>query len=159
MAVSYTPYAAWNSRITIFGQSFAAYRWSVNMKSEDIDATNFEGGGFEEWVSYVGGAGVGNGLNVNAGALPADRTVVGCDVSAEAFWDAAKNPISSIGVLGILPGTRVSAVTFYVNFAISVYWFFPRVKISTVTVDAEVKGGVKFSFTGKSDGPFTVPQG
>ncbi len=159
MAVSYTPYAAWNSRISINFVVFAAYRWSVNMKSEDIDATNFEGGGFEEWVTFVGQAGVGLGLDGVGSAAPANRTVVGCDLSAEAFWDAANNPLSGAGVLKLLPGTQIANVVFYVNNSQVKSWLFPFVKVSTATVDAEVKGGVKFSFTGKSDGRFSVPQG
>ncbi len=169
MAVSYTPLAAWNARIAIgppintgFASGlvdadkvlvnfFAAYHWSVNTKTDDADVTSFESGGFEEWLSNVGNAGAGYVTS------PGNYTVLGADISVEAFWDASKNPISSVGVLKIVPGTLIS-LGLYINRVLNRRWTFPSVKVSTASVDAEVKGGVKFNFSGKGDGVWQVPQ-
>lgn len=130
-------FAAYNASVRINGNTLIAKKWEVNNKADKLDVSNFEGGGFKE---YIGG-------------------MVDCDVSIEFDWygTAGGNPFDA--PLSILPSTALTNVRLYVNGTAGPFWSFPSFFVESVTNTADTKQQMTLRVTGSSTGTFTDPTG
>ncbi len=133
-------FSAKNARVQINGTTLTANKWMVTAKTDELDISNFE-------------TVVGNNVY-------ADYTfgLAECEVQVEAIWDAANNPHTAPP--SITAGSTISNLRLYLDkINLAVFWSFPVFQIFTCTTDAEVRGIVKYTFTGKNKGAFTYPGG
>lgn len=127
--------AGFLGRVKATGVNLKLNKWSVTPRSEDIDTTNFESGGYEEGIGGV----------------------VGADVTFEGLWDAGQNPYDNPPLL--VPGTIITNVYLYINKNETQFFLFPSLRIIQAPVNVDVPGKSTYSITAKSDGSFTFPSG
>src|SRR5678815_3659860 len=109
------------------GKTAVAKKWTVNYKGDKLDVSNFEGGGFCEFIS---------------GLLQLDITI-------ELDWDGAAagagggNPFDAGGPL-LIPGTTVSALKLYLNKGQGAdpFWDVTSFVVESANNVADVKGVV-----------------
>lgn len=131
-------FSAKNARVYINGTYLSATKWMVSTKTDELDITNFE--------------------TTAADNVYADYTfgVKEAEVSVEAVWDASHNPHNSPP--NIKSGSVLTNVRLYLDATnLSSYWSFPSFQVFTVSTDAEIRGIVKYTFSGKNKGVFTEP--
>lgn len=114
------------------GYNLVLQNWTVTEHIEDADASNFEGGGYEE---HIGG-------------------LLGCDVSFSGNWNASLLPWTNPPNIG--PGT-FPHIQLYPNLADNVPYDFPSFFVVSIQTTVDVHQAVKISITGKSDGVYTPP--
>ncbi len=122
-----------NARVTVGVTDLCMVKWTINGKVDELDVTCFESGGYAE---YQGG-------------------FQEADINFEGFWelDDHANPPN------IMPNT-FNALTIFmdrINAGAGVSFFTSDFFISTVTVDAEARGMVKITVSGKASGQFNYP--
>lgn len=124
-----------NSRVTagLANTVLQAYKWTVEVRADEIDVTNFESGGFTDYLtSYVDAMG-----------------------TVDAFWDKDDNqPFDDPPQL--LPGQQTN-LTLYMHTDLLNYFRFPIAIILSSTVDAAVRDVVRYNFTFRNKGPFYYP--
>ncbi len=147
MAVSFSPYAAYNARVSFNTHGveliLVARKWTVNVKTVDIDASNFEGVGYVEQIT----------------------SVVGADVSLEFLYDKNLLIANNLGATQIVPtmvaasGYDIEGVRLYVNSsaAPASFFLFPFLTEVSISCDADVHNALVMTLTGKSDSSFTYP--
>lgn len=134
-------FSAKNARVQINGTNFTANKWMVNIKTDELDITNFE--------------------TTAANNIYADYTsgVMEAEVSVELIYDVLVDPFS--GAPSITPGTILTNLILFmdrINFAgVNGRFLFPSFQVFNCSVDAETRGIVKYSFVGKNKGIFKVP--
>ncbi len=142
MAVSFSPYAAYNARVRMNNTTLVANKWTVNVKVDDIDATNFEGLGFGEQITGV----------------------VSADVTIEFLYDPTFANDNNFTFMQLVPSMSIGTYDFTnvklfpnaIDNAASSFTF-PRLTGLGVNTDVDVHGALRVSITGKSDGVFTYP--
>ncbi len=134
-----------NAALHSGGVLMPATRWQVTWKADALDATTFE-----------------NLASVSAGvsqATPQSSWLAGItdtDVSLDLLWDTTINPFIS-SPPGIGPGDY-SQVTLYFDTTAAdksgttAFWLFSNCMWIDVVMDAEVRGIVKYSLTGRQSG-------
>lgn len=132
-------FSAKNARVQVNGTNLSAIKWMVTAKTDELDISNFE--------------------TTTPDNIFADYTfgLQEAEVQVEAIWDANADPHANPP--NIIAGGTITNLKLFldkVNFA-SRCWTFPSFQIFTVTVDAEVRGIVKYTFTGKNKGAYTYP--
>lgn len=100
-----------------------------------MDATCFEGGGFEEHLNNV----------------------VGANISLKINWNAAANLYDSPP--NFQPGVFLTTVTLYINVTDNVFWSFPQIMVVQAPVAVQIKQMISFSVEAVSDGTFSYPSG
>lgn len=126
--------SARKARVTIGGTNLLATKWTVEIKSDEIDVTNFESGGFADYMT----------------------TYVDAMVTVDAFYDPANNPHGDPP--NILTGNILEDVELWTKTTIVAENFsFPLLLVLSCTVDAAVRDAVRISFTGRNKGPFVYP--
>jgi hypothetical protein len=122
-----------NSRITVNGGSpLNVEKYTISVRVGDINITDFE----SQSDGTVWEYGV-TGIQV------ADITWEGC-------YDSGNGPF------GYGPGL-VQNVNIYVSKTSAISFNFPFMRILSIGVNTDVNGLTKFTVTGKSSGPFTMP--
>lgn len=124
-----------NSRVQINATNLKKARWNVNENLEEIDTVNFESGGYDEGIGGISG----------------------CDWSLGGLWDANKNAFDDPP--GLYPRDDLATLRFYENVTDNVRWSFTYARVRSATNGAEVRQGVTFESSGKSQGSFTRPTG
>lgn len=132
-AVTGKPRAGKGGRFTAGGVNMVVSNWSANDTVEDLDATNFEGGGFVEHV---------------AGCFS-------CDLNVSGNWDAHHIPF--VNPPNLAPGNFLTNVTSYVNVVDGSFYSFASFFVVSVSTTVNVHQAVQISIAGKSDGPYTQP--
>lgn len=133
--MAFTPRSAKNAKVRIGAATFTAKVWNVVNKSDKLDTTNFESGGYE--TSTFG--------------------IESAEVSIEADWDGAANPFDSPPAL--TPGASVSTVKLYLNDTTGPYWSFPTLNLFEANCTANVRETLKISIKGSGHGTFVRPTG
>lgn len=136
----FTPRSAKNAKVRIGTQILVAKKWTVTPKSDKLDVSNFEGGGFYE---FIGG-------------------LVQADVEIEFDMDAAA--VNATGnnydIPNIQPGNNNTAVVkLFLNDTTSPFWSFPNFFIETMPNTADVKQTQQGRLTGSGSGQFLYPTG
>ncbi len=127
-----------------------ASKWSLNVRIETIDTTNFTSNGY---ASYIPGVRYG-------------------DCSVEAFWDSVNMPTADPPC--IYPGAR-PLVYLYLSKPplggdigvpdcadtsqpdLAQYWYFFSTLITEVDCSADAHGMLRYDFKFRNDGPFEAP--
>lgn len=107
-----------------------AARWSVEFTSDEVDVTNFEGGGFAEWIP----------------------SHVDAKVSFDGFYDLSADPFNSASP-GLVAGTII-ACRLYMRRTGNLNFYFPKLSLFNVNVEAGVRDAVRYSVMGKNLGQF-----
>ncbi len=127
-------YSGKNARVSVGGNFLCVVKWTINGKVDELDVSCTESGGFAE---YKGG-------------------VQEADVTLEGFWELNEHDPA----FNIMPNVNQAVViAIDVVNAVGSVWTFPALFISGVTIDAEVRGMVKITITGKGNGLFFYPGG
>lgn len=143
--MAWTPFSAKQAKITSnTGKTVTANKWTVNYKGDKIDVSNFEGGGFYQFIS---------GLKQ-------------LDVTIELPWDGQAagatggNPFDAGGPL-LVPGTTVSALKLYLNKGVAAdpFWDVTSFVVESANNVADVKGAMVLTITGSATGSFVAPTG
>lgn len=126
------------ARIQIGGVNLTSTRWTVNCKVDALDITTQSDLGYGR---YQGG-------------------VMDADISFEAFWDGTNNPFN---VPSLKPNSTV-AITIFVDRvnlpnAATQTFIFPEVFVESVSTDAEVRGMVKYTVSGKCVDTYSIVGG
>lgn len=125
-----------NSRVKVGATVLNFAEWSVNIKGDDLDTTNFEDGGRE------------------TGTIGVDV----CEWSLKGDWDAGNNWIDP-DPPGFVPRDDLEDLRLIVNVADDVFWDFPVSRVLSATNSTQVRGKVSFDASGKSNGAYTLPTG
>jgi hypothetical protein len=135
-------YAAKNARVKLGAVNIYAMRWTINAKTDDLDVSNCEGGGFG---TYIPG-------------------LIDADVTFDGIWDSVQDPFANPP--NISPGaffgnglTGANATCkFYLDYVnLASFWSFSSLLITSVSQDTDVRGFLKFSCTSKGCGAYTMP--
>lgn len=120
------------SRVDVDGVKILANRWTANVKTDELDVTTFESDRYGDFIPGI----------------------VEADVSVEGFFDSANNPHEDP------PNIRAGAVitlTLYTDDVASDHFDFPFFLVTSCSVEAEVRGALRISFTGRNKGIFRMP--
>jgi hypothetical protein len=136
-------YSAKNARVQINGSNLFAMRWTITAKTDDLDVTNFESGGFG---IYFGG-------------------IMDADITFDAVWDSVQDPfanpptIQPAAILGNGQTGAGATVKFFLDWInLGVFWSFSGILVTSVTQDTDVRGFIKFSVAAKNaTGAYTMP--
>ncbi len=153
-------FSARNARVTINfpfsliapgdAHELFASKWSLNVRVETIDTSNFTSNGY---ASYVPGLRYGDG-------------------SVEGFWDSVNNPTADPPCIypgakpkiflylskpfpAIDPGVPACANTTQPD--LEQYWYFASCLITEVDCSADAHGMLRYDFKFRNDGPFEAP--
>lgn len=143
-------FSARNARISYEGTNLLGLKWSINVKVDEIDVSNFEGRGY---VDYIGG-------------------LWEADVSFDAIVDNSRAGPGNF--TQIWPGKLTLPVIFYFDAGTARHvttaalvasatvpatrgFLFGSLLITSVSVEAEVRSFVRMSVTAKNAGLFSMP--
>lgn len=135
-------FSARNCQILVGGQALTATRLTITGRAEEHDITNFD--------------------SVSGTTLFHEVTLgkVECDLQVEAWWNSSQNPHGNPP--GIWPGAQYRNVKVildrqHANANTQRTFEFPKMAITEVVVEAEVRGLVKYTFTAKASLSFNYP--
>jgi len=121
-----------NARVRIDSTNFAATKWSVDVKADEIDITNFETGGFKDYLtSYVEAM-----------------------ISIDLFYDTTNGPFDT-NLLSV--GSQPAILLFTQRDTAQEFFSFPASIILSANVSAEVRDAVRVSVTARNKGAFLYP--
>lgn len=140
-------FSARNARISFEDTWLLALKWTVNIKADELDVSNMESQGYAD---YIGG-------------------LWEADISFDAIVDSAVASNSFY----IWPGKNTGTVTFYFDYSTNVPSItnnnaqvasattkniaFTSLFLSSVNIDAEVRGFLRMSVSAKNKGVFQMP--
>ncbi len=127
-------HAGYNAQVQIDGVTFCAIRWSVNESVEDLDTTNFCGDGYATRI----------------------RGIRQAEITIEMNWDETNNfnmtpPNAQVGekvAIDLWPDVDSNPTDIY---------DFSSVLVTGINFDVDVRGLVKTTLTGMSDGSYLIP--
>jgi len=121
-----------NARVRIDGTNFAATKWSVDVKADEIDITNFETGGFKDYLtSYVEAM-----------------------ISIDLFYDTTSGPFDT-NLLSV--GSQPVILLYTQRDTAQEFFSFPASIVLSANVSAEVRDAVRVSVTARNKGAFLYP--
>lgn len=137
-------FSARNARINYDGSNLLGLKWSINVKVDEIDVSNFEGLGY---VDYIGGL-----------------------WEADISFDAIHPGGAAVSYTNLYPGAIVPA-TFYLDSGSAIHvrtvagiatasnrsFSFGNMLLTSVSIEAETRSFIRFSATAKNCGLFTWP--
>ncbi len=127
-------HAGYNAQVQIDDVVFCAIRWSVNESVEDLDTTNFCGDGYATRIRGIRQAEITIEMNwdeTNNFNMTPPNAQVGEKVNIELFPDFDSNPTDQ--------------------------YSFTSVLVTGINFDVDVRGLVKTTLTGMSDGSYSIP--
>jgi len=131
--MAFTPLSAKNAQVRFGNYVFTAKKWQVNPKGDALEITNFEGGGFADWIGGV----------------------IECDFTIDADWDSASDPFANPP--NIVVTSILSTIKLYTNLVGSAFWSFPSALVTDTPFSADVRQTESFSCTCKAKGTFQYP--
>lgn len=136
----YATFSAKNAAVRIVTASLTvvitAKKWTVNMKTDKLDTTNFEGGGYSENIP---------------GIYSADFTI-----------EVDENTTNYLtGVSDVVPGlhTYTTGLKLFMNGTSSPFWNFPSYLIESFAHNSDVRTTMGATITGCNHGQFYTPVG
>lgn len=135
MAAIGTYYAAKGSRATVAGVNLYKTDWDVEDKTDPIDTSNFECGGFYQYIIGLEGA----------------------DYNIKGLWEVGTGQF--ISPPGLFPRFDLGQVNLYLSVSGSLSWSLPQSVVSSAKNSAAVKDAVKFEAALMANGIFTRPNG
>jgi hypothetical protein len=136
------PVAGFNAKITVNGTAYTCTRWSVRDTVADLDITNTEGA-------------TGSGA---ADAPGFESRIAGPAVAEVSITDASFDPTEDhFGSPYLIEADAYAAVRIYLNGVGAEYWDFPSLLITQVEQAGEAKGLEPVTFTGRTDGGYSLP--
>lgn len=129
-------YSARNASFSFNGTLYQAVRWQVTVDGEPLEVTNFESGGFAEYIIGIRSLSFSIELNDSTAATIADAIQLGL--------------YSSAGAIRLYHNKTGNA---------NVYWNIPTPFIKSVGVNADPKNPLAYSITGNGSGTFSYPTG
>lgn len=112
------------------GVTLASVKWTALFSAEEVDDSSFEDAPYKR-------------------VRPGMRQ---CEITVEGFWEAGLHFFPP----DLKAGNYVEMRIFPDAQNLQNQWFyFPLVLVLTLSVDAEVRGMIKYTMTGKSDGSFS----
>ncbi len=162
-------YSARNARVTVTSAgavttNLMATKWTVNMKVDELDVSNFEGFGYVDYIPGLWEADISFDAIWGSGAAAVVPTAsLGGTTALSA---AAEQPlVPPIFYPGTYTGIRLfmdsgratdpAGAAMASNDATA--WSFPKCLICSASHDAEVRGFIKYSITAKNKGIFSLP--
>ena len=140
-------FAGKNARITIGGISnLTGTKWSINIKADDLDVTNFESPIFFPAFGAT-----------TARAYECVGGIIEADISFDAVFDSVTTPFSSPPAL--YSGTTVLITLDPDRNNIAITTFAGTMLVVNVMTDASVRGIVTYSVSGKFTGSVTAIPG
>lgn len=124
-----------NARVTINGTSFKCKKWSVVDKNPGLDVTDFESGGFGEYIASVRDADITIELDLDITA-----SVDSFDVAYPGATPAINIYVNSAAAPAAVSGAK---------------WTFPSVYIEENSNMTGVREAVTGTIKGKASGTFT----
>lgn len=145
-------FSARNARIIFDGSALLGLKWTINAKVDEIDVSSFESEGYVDYIGGLWEADVSFDA-IHPGGPSAVTTLYPGRVSTGVFYlDAGTaKAVYNNAVADIPPGFTTSSA------AQGRFFSFPYLLITSVSVDAEVRGFVRLSVTAKNKGKFTYP--
>ncbi len=134
--MAFNAYSAKNSAVRLGSSTLTAKKWTVTEKSDRLDSTNFESGGYAENV---------NGIRELTFSIELD------DNGALSYTD-----------LGIYAGVIFSSSTplkLYLNGVNGPYWSIPNPFIESIGHNADVKSTLGLTIQGNATGTYSRPTG
>ncbi len=130
------PKSAKNASVRIGATVHYATEWTVNPTADELETSNFEGGGFGDETTGL----------------------TRCEISCKGWLDCSANPYDA--PLSLTPGTVLTNLKFYLNTVAGPFWLFPSAVVLTSPMSGvQVTGLLPFEFTAKAKGTFTAPTG
>ncbi len=112
---------------------FTSKKWVVTPKVDALEITNFESGGFADWIGGI----------------------TECDGTVDFDWDSANDEFANPP--NITPGAIGGILKLYTNDTTSPFWYFPSILIVETPQTSEVRGVITGTMTFKSKGTFSLP--
>lgn len=113
--------------------TFTAKKWAVTPKVDALEITNFESGGFADWIPGI----------------------TECDCVIDFDWDSANDEF--LNPPNLTPGAIGGRFRLFTNGTNSAFWDFPNTLIVDTPQTAEVRGLVTGTLSFKSKGTFIPP--
>ena len=130
-----TPLSAKNAKVRVNGSTLYAVKWDVDPTSDMLDISNFEGGGYRNFIEGLKQA----------------------TVTVEGWWDGGANPFDV--PLSIKNGSILTNFRCYVSDTTGPYWDFPSAIVEGTPMSADVGMEIKWRFTVRAKGTYTFPTG
>lgn len=138
-------FSARNARIHFDGVYLLGLKWTVNAKVDELDVSNFEGEGYVDYIGGLWEADISFDAIHHGGAVAATTLFPGRICSGTFYLDAGTAKAvynNAVTETSVAPGRAFT---------------FPSLLVTSVNVDAEVRGFVRLSVTAKNKGKFTYP--
>ncbi len=126
-------YAGKGSRAQVEATNLRKTDWNVDYKTDKIDTSNFEGGGFDQ--SIVG--------------------LYGADWGISGLWDASGSQQLS-DPPGLYPRYDLGDVKLYLNVTAALFWEFTQNTVTSAKNSTQVRDAVKFEAAACANGAFSV---
>jgi hypothetical protein len=130
--MAFIAYSAKNAKVRIGATVVVAKQWDVEPQVDELDVTNFEGGGYHEVIGGI------KKLTVN---IQLD------DNGLENIYDVIK------------PGDDAALVKLYLNDTAGPFWYIPYLFISRMPQRADVKAAMSDTIQGTGNGSWSYPTG
>ncbi len=139
--MAFAPLSAKSAKVRIGAgpTTITAKKWTVAMKVDELDTSNFEGNGYTDRI---------------AGLKDATITIE-FDIDTDA---AGTNPWDAAGY-NFTPGTVLATVKLYLNDTTGPFWLFTSAIILDFNNPTDVKEALKGTVTMKNKGTITPPTG
>ncbi len=157
-------FSGFGGRVRASGSALTATRWQVMWKTDALDVTNFEVIGGPAGLSVLStppgpptdaspfsqqGTDAFGGVATPVSAWCPGITDI--DVTVDCYWDSSLSPFSKTAPL-VVPGLIVLCTLFYDRSTTGHSWGPVEILIDSVSMDDEVRGVIKWSFSGKVAG-------
>lgn len=125
----------YNSKVRVGATVVTAHSSTVNVDTQEIDVTNFEGGGFADFLMCI---------------LAATSTI-------DAHWDALADPLDDPP--NLRPAQIIANFFVYVNTLAGPFWSFPLATVKSFNFKTGAKEAVAFTSMVRNKGAFLFPTG
>jgi hypothetical protein len=131
--MAFTPFASTAAAVRLNGVTLTAKQWTVEESVDELDTSNFEGGGYSDRIA----------------GLKTARVTIEIDLDGQANpWD-----------LNAYSGSTLTNVFLYLNTTAGPKWQFPSFLVLAGTNPSDVKSNGKLTIRGANKGTYTKPTG
>lgn len=135
--MAFTPFSAKNAAVRVNAFALVCKKWSVEMDADELECSNFEGGGYSDTIT----------------GLKRARITIELDIDQQG---ATYNPWTGTALL--VPGND-NALKLYVGTTAGPYWDFPVARCLKNSNPSDVKQLAQGTWTFTNRGTFTPPTG
>lgn len=123
-----------SSSVSVNGSLLGGVSATVTPKVQALDDTDWNSGGYGEYL----------------------KGVIDCDITVDYLYNVGTAPIT---LLKLLDQTVDTVPNVVITLATGAAWTFPTFFVETAPTSTQVRDLVKGSFTGRASGTFTPPAG